>query len=241
MTNPPEKPPSPRGNEVDPGKVVDRLVREFMRDFRNLSPAEHIKRISEIIFAATIGRFMGKGKETVKQAKAEAKNQNNPESSPPNTPEKTEPPKEPEKGPDLEELAKIPDKGERVVKIAERMVKDKVMGKHCWDWVDKVYKTAKCQRRVIFSTFNKYEGKDCKANCANEEQLSQMSPGDHIFVNNKNKHDTHGNHSVIFLGWVNRAQKIARVASYPAINNRPPLIHERDLNKQPVTYIAKPV
>lgn len=143
------------------------------------------------------------------------------------------------KVPTIEDLAKIPDRGERIVKIVDKMVADKIKAKHCWDWVEKVYTAAGVKRRGVFSCFNKYEGKDCGTQHADEKLLDQIGPGDHIFINNKNKYDKHGNHSVIFLGWVSRKNKIAKLAGFPG-GSRPPVIYKRNLNNAPVTFIAKP-
>ncbi len=143
------------------------------------------------------------------------------------------------KVPTIEDLAKIPDKGERILRIVDKMVTDKVKAKHCWDWVQKVYTAAGVKRKGVFSSFNKYEGKDCGEHHADEAMLNRISPGDHIFINNKNKWDKYGNHSVIFIKWVSRKKKIAKLAGFPG-GSRPPVIYNRSLNSAPVTFIAKP-
>ena len=136
------------------------------------------------------------------------------------------------------------------------MVKRGVTGDHCWDWSDKVFHMAGCKRNVVFNVVNEYasnkyevkDGKkqyvktpDCGIHHAYEKEYAMLEPGDHIFVNNKNPYDNHGNHSEIFLGWADKSKMIARTAGYPG-KGRPSYIREtRDFNKHPVTYIAKPV
>lgn len=107
---------------------------------------------------------------------------------------------------------------------------------HCWDWVEKIYNAAGFDRKGIYQDLN-YEGKDAGSHRAGPNLLDQIQPGDWLFINNKNQSDTHGNHSVIFLGWKTPNQ-IANVASY---YDNAGHIHSYDINKYPVTAISKPI
>lgn len=74
-----------------------------------------------------------------------------------------------------------------------------------------------------------------------------LKPGDHFFINNKNRYDFSGNHSEIFLGWIDKKNLVARVAGYPGKKN-PPYIskrrfapNERGSDWSKVTAIVKPI
>lgn len=234
--------------ELDEAKenIVSRKFRELIDNFRTMSTKQRIALIGEIIFAATIGKLLGNKPESAKTSseteeeptppESESEEDSNPEAAEPEETEK----KDSGLSKELDELAKMPDINQRVVKIAEKMVQNKVKGEHCWDWCDKVYKAAHVKRQELFSSFTKYEGKDCGENCAKDSQLDQIKPGAHIFINNKNKYDVHGNHSVIFLGWVDQGKRTARVAGCP-FTNKPGVITTENLIKKPVTAIANPI
>ena len=64
--------------------------------------------------------------------------------------------------------------------------------------MDKVYKAAGVKMKTIYQDL-KYEGKDCGSHHAGPRLINQLEPGDWIYANNKNKSDTHGNHSLVFL------------------------------------------
>ena len=136
------------------------------------------------------------------------------------------------------EIAKLSTPEKIIYALTLAIDKYKTSAAHCWDWVDKVYQSVGCGRQVIYKNVN-YEGHDCGDIHASDALVNQITPGDHIFYNNKNKSDKHGNHSVIFIRWLDKANKIAEVASYNARNDNQH-IHKANLNKKPVTYIAKP-
>ncbi len=126
-----------------------------------------------------------------------------------------------------------------------------VKGKHCWDWVEKAYANAGVRRKMIWNDIGKYTGKDCGEHHASADYLrNTLEYGYHLFVNTKKESnpDQYGNHSVIFLGWIDKNNLIARTASSPGRNKktgegRPGRIEERgwDLKKYPVTRVSKPV
>lgn len=141
--------------------------------------------------------------------------------------------------------------GANIVRAALMVARNGGMGlrgKHCWDWSDKIYRMAgvtgrgKYLSKNIFSYTTKYPGKDCKPHNAHATpaQYAQISPGDWIFYNNRNTSDTHGNHSAIFLEWVDRDRKLARVAS--GSFGKPWRVHNKpiDFKDMPVTRLGKP-
>ncbi len=105
---------------------------------------------------------------------------------------------------------------------------------HCWDWVHKVYEAAGFAPRPIYQDLN-YVGKEAGTHRANESLLNGLQPGDWLYINNKNQYDTHGNHSVIFLGW--KGDHVAEVASYFSNSSH---VHTYNVNDYPVTHISKP-
>lgn len=139
--------------------------------------------------------------------------------------------------------------GANIVRAALMVARNSGMGlngKHCWDWSNKIYRMAgvagKWPSKNIFSYTSKYSGKDCKPSgaYATPAQYAQISPGDWIFYNNRNTSDTHGNHSAIFLEWIDRDKLLARVASGSA--GKPWHVHNKpvDFKDKPVTRLGKP-
>lgn len=131
--------------------------------------------------------------------------------------------------------------------------KFKTGGMHCWDWMDKIYTSVGCGRRVIYRNVKNYRGQDCRvaphAIIKNGKvglpngQFINLKPGDHISINNRNKADRSdkrggGNHSVAFLGWVKEG--IAKVVGYDAKSNAS-TAYNVNLNNQPIVHISRPV
>lgn len=112
-----------------------------------------------------------------------------------------------------------------------------IKGAHCWDWINKVYYYANCTTQRVFQDLD-YEGPDCGNHKASMSLLSQIEPGDWLYVNNKNKLDDKGNHSVIVVEKLG-ATKIKAAAVLRSGSSG--VMYDIDLIKQPVTYISKPV
>jgi len=135
--------------------------------------------------------------------------------------------------------------GDKIAKTAVEVAKDPsnmgLRGKHCWDWVNKIYRragiTAKSPVVTIYQNLN-YPGKDCGSCHASEEMYARVCPGDWLYYNNRNTADRHGNHSAIFIEWVDKGKKIARMAS--GSYGKKWRIHTADLADKPITRIAKP-
>jgi len=143
-----------------------------------------------------------------------------------------------------EEIAKLLEKndstglGEKIAKLALKTAEKRLYKpESCWDWADHIYGKARAHRREIYKNFN-YKGKDCKDVHASAELMDMIRPGDWIYYNNKNTDDKKGNHTAIFIEWVDKENYIARFASGSAENKG--ITHVTDLKEKPVTYIAKP-
>lgn len=137
----------------------------------------------------------------------------------------------------------------------------------CWDWVTKIYEKAGVKRKQVFSSLGKYEGQNCGEAHAGEEEYASIQPGDHIFYNLETKReadyaekmklyaegklkkkpelkkavDSRGNHSAVFIKWIDESNKIAQLAS--GSHGTKWKLHDNpvDFNKMPVTRIFKPV
>lgn len=131
--------------------------------------------------------------------------------------------------------------GERVAKMAVELIRGKRIrnSKCCWDWVDKIYKAAGAKLRRIYQDLG-YEGKDCGDRHAGPALMNALRPGDWLYINNQNRWDRKGCHSVIFLEWIDKNANMARCASSPRAGSSG-RIHLVDFNKSPVTHISKPV
>lgn len=108
---------------------------------------------------------------------------------------------------------------------------------HCWAWADKVYKNAGVIPNVLY-THPKYK----KGNpvLSNEELFGKIAPGSWLWIHNGNSSDSNGDHSVIFLGWIDKSKGIAKTASasagVPGHIDKP-----RDLVKNYITRIESPI
>lgn len=143
-----------------------------------------------------------------------------------------------------EQKENLPTGDGRVYAVVKDLISKGVEGKHCWDWINKVYKSLGAKAKKLYQNLN-YSGKDCGENHVKEEDLvngSNLSlrEGDWLYINNKNKWDSHGNHSVIFLGWADKENLIAKTASCPGAG-RVGRIEKRNLKTNPVTHISRMV
>ena len=151
--------------------------------------------------------------------------------------------------------------GKRIEQVALRISKTKEYNPTCcWDWMDHIYKSAGVQKKTVFDNHTKYCGpkhekdkniRDHKngLNHTPPEIVDQIVPGDRFYFNNQNDADDFGNHSAIFLGWIDHEARHARIASGSAGN--PGRIHEvflrekgpgpNRLNEGPITLISHAV
>ena len=83
--------------------------------------------------------------------------------------------------------------------------------------------------------------KDLPAYNAQENiaRMHSLQSGDWIFINNRNRYDKLGNHSVIFLDW--EAFPVAKVAQLPSGPHRPPNVGKYDLADMPLAHVSEPI
>ena len=82
--------------------------------------------------------------------------------------------------------------------------------------------------------------RDCGQFHLSEEQVRDtLETGDWLFINNQNYEDDWGNHSVIFLGWTDRENLIAKTASCPGKNLTGKKYTDTDFKKMPVTCVMR--
>lgn len=113
----------------------------------------------------------------------------------------------------------------------------------CYDWASKIYRMAgaKADAKMVFNYYGKYSGKNCGEKHATESQYDMVKPGDWVFYNNHNTADKYGCHSALFIEWVDKDNKIARLAS--GSHGTPWKIHTNvtDFKKEPITRLGRPV
>jgi len=150
--------------------------------------------------------------------------------------------------------------GQRIVKVVMFLTKpeNNMYARHCGDWVDRVYAIAGIKRKkTLYMNLSyafvggdrkngwKPESDPSRRDCrkegifASNALLDKVRPGDWLWVNNRNRSDRAGNHSVIFLGWVNKKARKARVASWYGNAKGRQKISIYDFNNMPVTAIRR--
>lgn len=130
---------------------------------------------------------------------------------------------------------------ERVLKMCAGKINTKERAAHCWDFCRRVMVAANCKTRIVFKTYNQYVGRDCGNLHAKPDYVkSVVEPGDHIFINNKNTLDRYGNHSCIFVEWIDKTNLIAKVGNCRGAGKSGEY-STVDFKKKPITFIAKPV
>jgi len=119
-------------------------------------------------------------------------------------------------------------------------------GKHCGDWKKRLFRSMgvvidSCQTGAYQNL--KYEGQDCGDVHASDWHMDRIETGDSIWYNVFHKTgkspSKKGNHSVIFIKWINKKKRIALVSGYTAKHNKS-LIHQVKFNEKPITHIGKP-
>jgi hypothetical protein len=150
---------------------------------------------------------------------------------------------------------------ERLQKVAAYLTKpeNNIGARHCGDWVDRVYAIAGIKRKqTLYQNLNyafidgdskkgwKPETDPSRYDCriegkyASEKMLDKLEVGDWVWINNRNKYDYAGNHSGIFLGWVGKNSRRAKIACW--FRNKPggQKITTYNFRNMPVTAIHKP-
>ncbi len=119
-----------------------------------------------------------------------------------------------QKSPDTFVKAKIKPSAYSVLCAGDRMIKDGVLVKgSCWDYIDATFTRAgshRGNRKTIFKS--KKRGPYAKTNL--------IKPGDWLYFINGSYHNSE--HSAIFIKWVNRKTRTARMLSYQGEGKRKP-------------------
>lgn len=127
----------------------------------------------------------------------------------------------------------IKDEGERVVQAALSSItmKDNLSGKHCWDWVNKIYKAAGIEPGEVLFAVDHYGAKGTF-----EEKM--LIPGAWIYYHNSNTSDKYGDHSGILQSF-NEETGMAWMLSFPG-PGKLPRRHEVNLREMPVQRVQVP-
>ena len=106
-------------------------------------------------------------------------------------------------------------KGEEVIKVAHKMaIVDKIIVRgSCWDFLDRVYTKAGYDRSKRKTIFHSYK----KGPYAN---IDLIQPGDWLYYINHSYHNVE--HSGLFIKWINKKKKIAKILSYAGQNRKIP-------------------
>ncbi len=119
-----------------------------------------------------------------------------------------------QKSPHTFSNAKIGSPVYRVLCTGEKMIKNGVLVKgSCWDYIDATFTRAGCSRakRVTIFKSNKH-GPYANTN--------SIKAGDWLYFINGSYHNSE--HSAIFIQWVDRRKKIAKMLSYQGEGKRKP-------------------
>jgi len=135
--------------------------------------------------------------------------------------------------------------GKRVIDSALKRIESMEKNRSCWTVCEQIYTRAGAKRKEIYH-YPPYEGPDC-GNChAGPREIDKIEAGDWLFINSKGRnpktgipYDKHGNHSIIFVRWLDKKNLIAEVISGGSKTH--PRLHKANLKKSPVTSISKPI
>lgn len=149
-------------------------------------------------------------------------------------------------------LEEIQDPGKRVELVAKWITEnDKIYAKHCGDWVKRVYEIAgvksnkipyvnipRDENGEIVHGSRAYKWTDAIKD--NPKLVANLKPGAHLWIYNGNTVSRTGLHSVIFLGWKDKARKIAFCANWLSANPKGQKISTYDFKKYPISRIKIP-
>ena len=156
-----------------------------------------------------------------------------------------------DKMPSLED---IKNPGERVSFVAKWIAENEnIYAKHCGNWVDRVYLIAGVtSKKGLYHNLQYAKGPDGKLGASrdaregahalkeNPRLVDNLKVGDWLWINNRNSFDVAGNHSVIFVGWKDKAARIAYCANWLNNSKKGQKISIVDFSKTPITHIESP-
>lgn len=134
---------------------------------------------------------------------------------------------------------------QRIVSAAMELLRECRPGAHCWDWVKQVYAKAGAKRNAVYRHENYLKkvirgDPDFNDTPENPPMVTSLDSGDWVFTHNRNKADRRGDHSILFLRWIDKGNLIGEAISCPR-GGCPGRIHRIDFKKTPTTLIMKPV
>ncbi|MFH1536395.1 MAG: pilin [Patescibacteria group bacterium] len=125
---------------------------------------------------------------------------------------------------------------------------------YCYDWNRKVYNSAgagqgpkifEAEKYTWYWDFTAANGRHPtreeiaphKTENGPMATIASMKPGDWIYIFNDNSADEFGDHSELFLGWVDYAARIGETAGFSGPGKGSYTTKNRDFNKTPITRI----
>ncbi|MBA4336843.1 hypothetical protein C0416_03655 [bacterium] len=160
-------------------------------------------------------------------------------------------------------LEDVKDPGERVAAVAKWITEkgNNIYAKHCGNWVDRVYAIAGVKgRKDLYRNLDyaKVNGKLVGKNAEDPQMAKKLidaregkhaikerldlvdglQTGTWLWINNRNSGDIAGNHSVVFIGWENKQERIALCANW--LNPKNQKISKINFNKVPIVSITRP-
>lgn len=131
----------------------------------------------------------------------------------------------------------------KIIQAADQVIKSGATSSSCWHWIELIFKRAGLYQGS-FGDWFAYIWKGGQYDKSNPQkfltvaQLDILKPGDWLYIHNANQYDRNGNHSVLFMSWIDRQRGLARVA-FTRFAGKAGEIGTRDLIAQPVAYIMR--
>jgi hypothetical protein len=142
-------------------------------------------------------------------------------------------------------------KQQSILSAAQQIADEQTIGLHCFDFVHKIFtragyggtpnnEAADLDFLWIGSQYaDTYKRRTIQPRMfMTDGELEQLQPGDWLYIHNKNTYDAKGNHSIVFLGWIDKANRIAKTAEQ-RFSKRPGEIAKRDFRKHPVAHLMR--
>jgi len=135
----------------------------------------------------------------------------------------------------------------RLLQQAKDLTDQNYSAQSCWHFIEAIFKNAGMTRitQLDFPWIgNQYTYKtrtiQSKPYMSPEEMKNSLIVGDWLYIHNKNTIDSKGNHSVLFLGWKDIDNLIAKTAEQRTLSQGG-ILNERNLSDQPVAHIMRMV
>jgi len=136
--------------------------------------------------------------------------------------------------------------GQRILQAVSSAISSGVVGSHCWDWIWKVYQLAGFGGDSVHSVRDiQFVFKGSQYDPSNPykflpiDRHVEIKPGDWLYIHNGNQWDRNGNHSVIFIKWLDGARCSAQVAA-SSFAGKPGRYETRNLCQERVAHLMRP-